>query len=113
MAIPRELDRKLFSSPVQIFPYILFMAQFFPKGNRAEEQTSNKLCKFLMARRASSAFGWAVQGLWSDGKSMLPLLLPAQFLQILPTLLHYPQILTTQAPLGDFFSCMKTFVDLR
>lgn len=66
-----------------------------------------------MSRRASGTLGWVVQDLWSDGKSMLPLLLPAQFLQILPTLLQYPQILTTWAPLGDLFSLHEDICGLQ
>jgi len=35
-----------------------------------------------MARRASSAFGEAAEGLWSDGQAVLPLLVPEWFLPL-------------------------------
>lgn len=113
MGIPRELDMKLFPSPVQIRPLHSVHGTVVPQRQLGWRETSNKLCKCPMARRASGALGWVVQGLWSDGKSMLPLLLPAQFLQILPTLLQYPQILTTRAPLGDPFSLHEDICGLQ
>lgn len=73
---------KLFSSSlVQIRPFHSVHGTTVPQRQQDLEKTSNKLCKCPVARRASGAFGWVVQGTWSDGKSMLPLLFLSQSLQ--------------------------------
>lgn len=72
---------------------LTLMAELFPKGDRAEGNPPMN-CRCPMAMGASCAFGDRAECLWSDdGKAMLPLLVPAQFLSTPPQMLWHLKIL--------------------
>lgn len=72
---------------------LTLIAELFPKGDRAEGNPPTN-CRCPMAMGASCAFGDIAECLWSDdGKAMLPLLVPAQFLSTPPQMLWHLKIL--------------------